>query len=358
MSAHREIDVPTVATKARTGEPTRPRDGSAGGWRIPLATAVLLLLVSSAAAAAAVHPPAPTTRVGTLPLSGPAWSKVRTGSTHPPAMTIPMMAYDAADGYVVLFGGELNSTTFKFSNVTWTYQAGAWTKLSTPVAPSPRGDGAMVYDAADGYVLLFSGGAYSHSTGWVTPADTWKFLHGAWTLLHPSASPTGRIFPQATYDRALGAVVIGGGVGSGGNQTDMWTFHGGNWTSITPSSSVLPFNGGGSMAFDPIDHELVYLHTGCFHCPTWVYYGGNWHSLGYTGSTPDGGTPAFTYDPSLRTTVLVTGLPLTAGFVHGNWTNISTTVQPTPGGSPQIAFDVHDGYLLLFGAQGTTWKLK
>jgi len=67
------------------------------------------------------------------------------------------MAYDAADGYVLLFGGteSFNSTTSLGD--TWEFHAGQWTQLFPSSSPSPRIFASMAYDAADGYVLLFGG---------------------------------------------------------------------------------------------------------------------------------------------------------------------------------------------------------
>ena len=60
------------------------------------------------------------------------------------------MAYDAADGYVLLFGGSPQSDT-------WEFQAGVWTKLFPSRSPAPRSATSIVYDVADSSVLLFGG---------------------------------------------------------------------------------------------------------------------------------------------------------------------------------------------------------
>ena len=65
------------------------------------------------------------------------------------------VAYDPTDRYVVVFGGETNTANGWVSfDQTWTYRAGDWTLLDPPQHPSARYGAAMVYDAADGYVLL------------------------------------------------------------------------------------------------------------------------------------------------------------------------------------------------------------
>jgi hypothetical protein len=60
------------------------------------------------------------------------------------------MAYDAATGTVVLFGG------FAFGD-TWTWDGTTWTQQAPPAHPSARSAASMAYDAATGTVVLFGG---------------------------------------------------------------------------------------------------------------------------------------------------------------------------------------------------------
>ena len=284
------------------------------------------------------------------------WAYVGT-SVHPRALFDAMMAYDAADGYVVLFGGVTNSSSLSATNATWSYHAGNWTLLSTPVAPHPRYLGAMTYDATDGYVLLF-GGAYRAGGNTVVLNDTWKFSGGVWAQLHPAKSPPGRESSQYTYDARMGAVIVGGGFNpSHGNETDMWKFHAGAWSRIVPGSSIVPFNGGGSLGYDAFDQVLVYLHTGCWHCGTYEYRAGNWHTLAYTSAEPGGGLTTWIYDPAVKMTLYVNASNYFAGFANGTWSTFHTTTGVTLGSPPITAFDASDHYLLLFSGGASTWRL-
>lgn len=314
-----------------------------------------LLLVSSVAAgttaglASGGHSVAPTKTLD--------WAQVHT-SVHPKAQYGAMMAYDAADGYVLLFGGVTNSSSLAATNTTWAYHSGSWTRITTTAAPSPRYLGAMAYDAADGYVLLFGGGLRVAGS-LVAYNDTWEYLHGVWTQLHPAASPPGRFLAQYAYDGALGSVTVGGGVNpSHGNETDMWKFHAGAWTQITPARSGVPFNGGGSLAYDSLDRLLVYLHDGCYHCGTYEFTHGNWRTLGFSSAQPDGALLSFTYDPAVKLTVFVNGSTTFDAFANGTWTTYTTATAASLGSDPVTAFDASDGYLLMFGGSSTTWKLR
>jgi hypothetical protein len=65
------------------------------------------------------------------------------------------MAYDAATGTVVLFGGFGSSSLL---GDTWTWNGTTWTQQHPATSPSAR-DVAAVADAATGTVVLFGGGS-------------------------------------------------------------------------------------------------------------------------------------------------------------------------------------------------------
>ena len=63
------------------------------------------------------------------------------------------MAYDAARGVTVLFGGYKGRDT---DDETWEWNGTAWTQRVV-AGPSPRRGHAMAYDAARGVTVLFGG---------------------------------------------------------------------------------------------------------------------------------------------------------------------------------------------------------
>jgi hypothetical protein len=76
------------------------------------------------------------------------------------------MAYDAATGTAVLFGG------YYFRGVygdTWTWTGTTWTKQAPAASPPAREVASMAYDAATGTAVLFGG--YSGSL----LSDTWTW---------------------------------------------------------------------------------------------------------------------------------------------------------------------------------------
>ena len=64
------------------------------------------------------------------------------------------MAYDAATGNVVLFGGNNGSSALRD---TWTWDGATWTKQAPATRPPAREFASMAYDAATGNVVLFGG---------------------------------------------------------------------------------------------------------------------------------------------------------------------------------------------------------
>jgi hypothetical protein len=76
------------------------------------------------------------------------------------------MAYDAATGIVVLFGGSVYP---RFFDDTWTWNGRTWTHQAPATHPSARGAAPMAYDTATGQAVLFGGD------------DQRLFFDGTWT---------------------------------------------------------------------------------------------------------------------------------------------------------------------------------
>jgi hypothetical protein len=77
------------------------------------------------------------------------------------------MAYDAATGTVVLFGG-IDSTGGHLFNDAWVWDGATWTKQTPKTSPPGRAEAPMAYDAATGNVVLFGGAGGGHVLN-----DTW-----------------------------------------------------------------------------------------------------------------------------------------------------------------------------------------
>lgn len=234
----------------------------------------------------------------------------------PPARAGAVMAYDSADGYVLLFGGESSSSITTLSD-TWTFSNGTWTQLTFgSMHPDGRKDAMMTYDAADGYVLLYGG--YNSSSGYLH--DSWGFASGVWTTLNVTATPAAENAAGMTYDSTDGYVLLFGG-GNGVNTFNAtWTYSNGIWTNI--SSKVVGSSPGArdypGLVDDSYDgYVLLYggdagggvLGGGTDYSDTWEFVGGTWTQLTPSHSpTPVRQFAGVVYDARDSTTLLFGGI--------------------------------------------------
>jgi hypothetical protein len=343
--------------------------------------------------------------------SGGHWTKL-TPSVSPSARAQAAMAYSAKNGELVLFSGFTGSV---YLSDTWTFISGVWTKISTTTHPSSRytemADGTnstsvtlfggsnpksvllndtwtfagvvwthalpraptirdftvMTYDEADGYVLLF-GGASSGTIG-----DSWKFVHGIWTPLHPSVSPPARAGASMVYDAADGYVVLFGGQSKSVPEfNDTWTYVGGVWTQVISGSAVPAARVFASMTYDYADGYVLLFggfnfSLGQFsYSDTWTFSAGVWTNV-TIGSGPSARyLSQIAYDSEDGYVVLFSGesraggpfysYPDTWTYSDYVWTNITGTLTLSPQGRDggSMVDDTYDGYLLLFGGFNAT----
>jgi hypothetical protein len=98
------------------------------------------------------------------------WTK-QAPATHPSARYDAAMAYDAATSTVVLFGGFNGSGSSPYFSDTWTWNGTTWTKQAPATRPQVRSASVMAYHAATGTVVLFGGLASNASK----LGDTWTW---------------------------------------------------------------------------------------------------------------------------------------------------------------------------------------
>jgi hypothetical protein len=218
-----------------------------GGIRLPLlASAVVGILLLGGAAALTSASAVPGTHSA-------ARSNIAPSKAAAPSPRIAGgVAYDAKDDYMVLFGGSTVSPARTFKD-TWTYASGKWTEIHPTTSPSSRGATAMTYDAADGYVLLFGGLGSTGDLG-----DTWTYHAKTWLQVSPITSPTVRVAPSVSYDPLLKEVVLFGGRNDGYYVADWdtWIFKGGVWKEINPKLIPTP-RFFGWLVYDPSSSALV-----------------------------------------------------------------------------------------------------
>jgi hypothetical protein len=143
------------------------------------------------------------------------------------------MAFDAATGEDVLFGGITATGTLLAD--TWTWNGSAWTKQFPATHPPENYNAAMAYDAAAGDVVLYGGKA----SGGLSDA-TWTWDGSNWTQQAPASTPSIRNAPAMSSDPATGGVILFGGQTTGypqDNLNDTWIWNGTDWVQQSPAAS-------------------------------------------------------------------------------------------------------------------------
>jgi CSLREA domain-containing protein len=277
----------------------------------------------------------------------PNWVQL-SPATSPPAGASYAMAYDAAHGQIVLFGGiSFNG----FLSDTWVWDGATWTQKSPATSPPDRVYSSMAYDAAHGQIVLFGGrndgGNFS---------DTWVWDGTNWTQKTPATSPSARFGSSMAYDAAHGQLIMFGGCNSVSYLSDTWVWDGSNWTQEAPATSP---NGRdmATMTYDAAHGQIV-LFGGAdsseFLNDTWLWNGSNW-TLQSPGTSPGARVvSAMAYDASIGQTVLFGGN--VSGYVNDtwlwdgtNWTEDFPATSPPARGLAAMAYDAASGQMVLFG---------
>lgn len=345
---------------------------------LALGTLAAILIVPTSIAATAGAPAAPPAlRAGPdpargtgAPSSGPTalpgtstssiyahWVRL-SPKTAPPPRQNANMVYDPADGYVVLFGGGTRNGPLY--NDTWIYRNGSWSNLTPAHSPPYDTGSGMVYDSADGYVLYYDGTPCGGACG-----NTWKFHAGTWTNITPSLSPTARRAYAMGYDARDGETVLFGGenVTTSAYLNDTWVYAHGKWSKVATPHAPSPradANEGG-LSYDASAGYLVLFggDSGYGGCPcyneTWKFANGSWTQLSPARSPPGRPYAAMAYDPQVQGLVMYGGLiniqPTTDTWVYtgGTWVDATRPNDPLVSYEPSATFDAAAGYLLLFG---------
>jgi hypothetical protein len=340
---------------------------------------VLLLLLSSFASpvsgdrssvpsplrgAAELHPPAGAVGV---PLSSPrghstvsaGWSRISPLVHGPSPRTGSITAYDARDGYVLLFGGA--DATGGALNDTWAFRAGTWTNLTSRVQGSPPATGApsLVYDAAGDEAVLFQGAS----------GETWTYGSGVWSQV-TGPGPSARWGASLGYAANEGKVVLFGGRLANGQMTnETWTFSAGAWENVSGSVGHAPSpRWGAAVASGPGPTDALYLYggyNGTLLGDSWSWGSGGWSQLSLPASGIQGRWGgAMAWSPDDGTLFLFGGVE-DSGNANDSWLFGGASgwepVPPTNGPSPRqgasLSSDPWDSDLVLFGgtnASGVT----
>ena len=249
------------------------------------------------------------------------WTNITSRQAHSPAgRYAAAMTYDDSDHEVVLFGGYEYMPNVYLGD-TWVFSKGQWTNVTATAgtAPSPRWRANMAYDAKDGYVVLY-GGTPSNGT---PMSDTWEFHSGKWTQLFPSGSPPGRYRASMAYDPGDREIVIFGGcTASNCPDSTTWVYSNLNWSALSLSSVPSPrvyFQ----IASDPsysgalLFGGITSASGGVALNDTWLFSNNTWTNItsSVNGSPSDRAYGMMSYDPNGSYLLL-----------FGGWDGVSSNV--------------------------------
>jgi hypothetical protein len=242
---------------------------------------------------------------------GPAVSQLAWHQLSPPDTPLARLCMDMAPfpdrGEAVLYGGGADGTQF---TDTWVWDGSQWTSKSPAHSPGTLCGHAMAYDAARGRVLLFGG--YDAAASRYSD-ETWSWDGVDWTRLEPPASPLGRASHAMASDPVAGKILLFGGANS---MDDTWEWDGSTWTERRGGEAP-PGRFGHAMAYDAARDEIVLfggardLYSGStapvFFSDTWVWDGSAWQQRQSLVSPSPGYGHRIAYDPELGRVILIGG---------------------------------------------------
>lgn len=175
----------------------------------------------------------------------PTWTPLGGG---PPARYDHAMVYDPAQGRIVMFGGR-NAAGAPLGD-TWLWNGGSWSP--GPSGPPARFNHAMAYDPARAVVVLFGGEDAGGKLG-----DTWEWNGSVWAL-RATTGPSPRSGPALSdFGSPCGGVLLfGGRNGAGSVLDDHWLWSGTGWTSAGLPSPRPSAREHARMLYDPAEARL------------------------------------------------------------------------------------------------------
>ena len=232
------------------------------------------------------------------------------------------MAYDEVNHQVILFGG-LGSNGLLAD--TWAWDGTAWQELHPSHSPSKRQDAGATYDLALRAIVLY-GGVNQPAAQATTINETWSWSNGDWAQLSVP-SPAGGLRPRTAY--LIGANLVERfGDCSSKRDPGVYAFDGGSWGPRTTSGTPPPGLCLPSLAGNTIQRGVLLFggDPGAgtpVPADTYVYDGDVWHKPSPAQSPPARDDAAMVFDPDQQVMVLFGGLGLNqgqSGPLNDTWT--------------------------------------
>ena len=222
----------------------------------------------------------------TLEWDGLGWVK-RTSDHLPGALASATMAFDAARGETVLYGGGIGNQT------TWVWDGHDWQQRVTATLPPDLYSHTMSNDPVRQRVVMFGGRLSPFPT---YSAQTWEWDGVDWILRAPATSPSARSDHTTAWDPISQRTLLYGGSSLSNPATgDTWAWDGSNWSQLSPANS--PPSTTGRMVTDPIGNRVLLLVlSATLSVDAWEWTGSNWVQIPLTSPANPPVTSSFVFD--------------------------------------------------------------
>lgn len=165
----------------------------------------------------------------------------------------------ATDGTrVYVYGGQVNTTTSPYANLL-AFDGTNWTELTAAGSGAgPRSSPVMAWDAARGKLVVFGG--KGDAASWNNYLqDTWEWdTTNGWLQIGTASVPDKRWLTNGVYVPGIGVVFHGGNSQDAGGVTYTdsltWAYDGSNWSAI----ALGPTLQNGVLVYRSTTHDLIY----------------------------------------------------------------------------------------------------
>jgi len=228
------------------------------------------------------------------------WQPVPNVLGGPTPRYFPNLVWDASDGYVLLYGGFDLSNGYVYSD-TWTYLNGTWTNITSTTTgqPPPVWAASIAFDPLTQEVILFGGNLKDYQAY----NETFAYHDHAWVNLTTTvgAAPSDRVAPGLVPDPA-GDLLLYGGLFKATSFNDTWTFDGTHWSNVTTTAgTAAAFTGAPYLVDDAAGPGPVLF--------------------GLASESPSGGAPYFS---------------AMFEYTAGAWQNLTASTPGIPGVAPNF----------------------
>jgi hypothetical protein len=285
-----------------------------------------------------------------------SWHVIASGQDGPGPRSRHGLVHDDLSRRTILFGGILWEGNGRMLRDTWELSKGHWSKVDTSVSPPARHRGAMVYDSAGRFSVLFGG----QDRQCRMLNDTWIYQEGSWRKGDSwfGRRPSKRCGHAMTFAEDMGVTVLFGGINPRDEALgDTWLFDGQRWKRLRGSGP--PPRRYAAFAYHPGLKGSV-LHGGAHddhgriqYGDTWLFRDGVWSQLpdAFTTSVRDDHALAFHHAAS--TFLMLGGLRHSGllAMTNSGWMKMNVAPLPAIRQCAPVAYDPILGGLVMYGGE-------